>query len=106
MGNENYLITHGNESEIDNYWIMKFKKIALEPNQIVHHFQENLELYIFIEELFYRTTNIKLIVILHKIMLILTEHNIDYFFQLEKFDNGSIPNHILSKFVFLLLFSN
>ena len=87
------------------YWMKKFKLIAKSPLRIVHKFKKHLELYIYLDELFFATRNTKLILSLHKILVVLVRNNINYFFQTEHFgqDSGA-PDHILSHFLIYCYF--
>ena len=87
-------------------WKMKFKEISNCSDSISQIFDDNLELYIYLTEIFFSTSDMKLIFIIHKILYVLVSHNEGYFFQIDQFKNGSIPQNLLAYFVYLLLFSN
>ena len=90
----------------DINWKSKFEKIASNPEIIVETFLQNVELFVIFEEIFFDTDDPKLISALHIILLVITNHNKNYFAQIDKFNDNSIPKHILSHFIKTLMFGD
>lgn len=88
-------------------WGDKFVDISNDTDShIIQTFINNIEMYLYLAELIFRTTNVKLIRHLHRIIQVLYKYNSKYFFQIDLFVDESIPVHPLAHFVKLSTFCN
>ena len=87
------------------YWDDYIIEISRQSYQaIIDLFSTQFELYIILGEKLFYTCIPKLITSIHKILQVLLSHGLNYFQHFQLFSNGSIPKHILARFVYMLMF--